>query len=378
MDFNLNDEQQMLADTVGRFVEREYDIAQRRKLAASPLGYSPDNWNTLAGMGLLALNIPEDQGGLGAGPVETLIVMEAFGRGLVLEPFVPTAVVGAALLAKGADAATRDALLPAIAGGELKVAVAAHEPGARFDLCRVATQAKREGDTWRLSGRKCVVLAGDSADKLVVPARTAGAIDQRAGITLFLVDAQAAGLTVQGFPTMDGMRSAEVNLKDVVSEAVIGTENEGYPLLEWALDRGIAALCSEAVGAMDSLLRQTAEYLKTRVQFGQPLAKFQALQHRVADMFAAVEQARAVALLAAAEADNPDRDPRRRAIATAKSVVGRSGRLMGEAAIQLHGGMGMSDEMAVGLYFKRLRCIDMTWGDSEHQLESYSELMLPA
>ncbi len=378
MDFNLNDEQQMLADTVGRFVEREYDIAQRRKLAATPLGYSPDNWNTLAEMGLLALNIPEAQGGLGAGPVETMIVMEAFGRGLVLEPFLTTAVVGVALLAKGADEATRNTLLPAIAGGELKVAVAAHEPDARFDLNRVAMQAKHEGDAWRLTGRKCVVLAGDSADKVIVPARTSGAIDDRSGITLFLVDRQAAGLQVQGFLTMDGMRSAELALADVVAEAVIGGENEGYPLLEWALDLGIAALCAEAVGAMDSLLQQTAEYLKNRVQFGQPLAKFQALQHRVADMSAALEQARAVALLAAAEADNPDRDQRRRAIATAKSIVGRSGRLVGEAAIQLHGGMGMSDEMAVGLYFKRLRCIDMTWGDSEHHLESYSELMLAA
>jgi alkylation response protein AidB-like acyl-CoA dehydrogenase len=359
-------------------VEREYGSGARRKLAATELGHSPDNWKRLAEMGLLALNIPEEQGGLGAGPVETLIVMEAFGRGLVLEPFLPTAVVGASLISSGAGESLRTELLPAIAGGELKVAVATHEPEARFDLWRVAMQARRDGGRWCLSGRKCVVIAGDSADKLIVPARTSGAVDERNGITLFLVDRRAEGLKVRNFPTLDGLRSAELEMTDVAAETVIGRIDEGYPLLEWAVDRGIAALCAESVGAMERVLVLTAEHLKTRVQFGQPLARFQALQHRLADMFTALEQARAVALLAAAEVDNPDRDQRRRALATAKAIVGRAGRLVGEQAIQLHGGMGMSDEMPVGFYFKRLRCIDMTWGNSEYQLEQYSELMMAA
>ncbi|MDY0038302.1 MAG: acyl-CoA dehydrogenase [Zoogloea oleivorans] len=378
MDFKLNEEQQMLADTVNRFLEREYDLLQRRKLLASASGYSADHWNMMAEMGLLALNIPETDGGMGAGPVESMIVMEAFGRHLVVEPFLPTAIVATAVLARGASPEQREELFPAIADGTLKVAVATQEPGARFDLWQVTTRARRDGSAWRLDGRKAVVLAGDSADRIIIPARTSGADDATQGITLFLVDAQTSGLTVRGFPTIDGMRTAEIGLADVACTTVIGAVDEGYPLLEWAVDRGIAALCAEAVGAMEQTLDITAEYLKTRVQFGQPLARFQVIQHRIAEIFAALEQSRAVALLAAADMDNPDRDQRRRSVATAKSIVGRCGRQIGEAAIQLHGGMGMSDEMPVGLYFKRLRCIDMTWGNSDHQLEQYVQLMLTA
>lgn len=377
MDFKLSDEQEMLARTVARYVEREYDIASRRKLAASPLGYSPQNWASLAELGLLSLNIPESDGGMGGGPIETMLVMEAFGRGLVVEPFLPTAVVSAALLARGASESTRASLFPSIAAGELKVCVGTNEPEGGFDLSHVATSARLDGTGWRISGRKCVVLGGDSADKFIIPARTAAELTDRSGVTLFLVDSKAPGLSARPFPTIDGMRCAEVQLKDVPAQAVIGEVNEGYPLLEWAVDRGIAALCAEAVGAIEALLQTTAEYLKTRSQFGQPLARFQALQHRIADMFTALQQARAVAVLAAAEVDNPDRDERRRALATAKTLVGRAGRLVGELAIQLHGGMGMTDEMSVGLYFKRLRCIDMTWGDSDYHLEQYSGLMLP-
>jgi alkylation response protein AidB-like acyl-CoA dehydrogenase len=306
-----------------------------------------------------------------------MIVMEAFGRGLVVEPFLPTAVVATALLVRGADELIRRSLLPAISAGELKVAVATHEPGAGFDLSQINTHARCNNERWSITGRKCVVLAGDSADKLIVPARTAGAPTGQFGISLFLVNARSPGMSIRSFPTIDGLRCAEVELSDVVAEALLGQRDEGYPLLEWAVDRGIAALCAEAVGVMESTLQMTADYLKSRVQFGQTLSRFQALQHSVADMFIALQQARAVALLAAAEVDNPERDQRRRAIATAKAIIGRTGRLVGEQSIQLHGGMGMTDEMPVGLYFKRLRCIDMTWGDSDHQLDQYGELMLP-
>lgn len=377
MDFTLSDEQQMLADSVGRFLEREYAMPQRRALAATPLGHSPDHWRAMADMGLLALNVPEDMGGLGASAVETMLAAEAFGRALVLEPFVPTAVMGTALIAAGADPAVQAELLPAIAAGELKVAVAVHEPDARFDIWRVTTTARRTDGGWTLDGRKSVVIAGDSADKLIVPARTGGDVDSPEGISLFLIDAGAAGLSIRGFPTIDGLRSAEVTLANVPARAMLGGEGQGFGLLEAAVDRGIAALCAEAVGAMDRALAMTADYLNTRVQFRQPLAKFQALQHRVADMFAALEQARAVTLAATAGIDNPDRDARRRAVSMAKAIVGKSGRFIGEQAIQLHGGMGMSDEMDIGLYFKRLRCIDVTFGDTGHHLEQYSALMLP-
>lgn len=378
MDFSLNDEQQMLADSVSRFLEREYDMAQRRALVATPPGYSLAHWQSLADMGLLALNVPEDAGGLGASAVETMLVMQAFGRGLVVEPFVPTAVIGASLIAAGAPAGLREDLLAALAGGELRIAVATNEPDARFDLWHVSTRARKDGGGWLIDGRKCVVIAGDSAGKLIVPARTAGEAGSPDGISLFLVDARAQGLEVAGFPGMDGLRSAEITLAGVRAEALLGEEGRGYPLLESAVDRGIAALCAEAVGAMERALEMTAQYLNQRVQFGQPLAKFQALQHRIADMSGALEQARAVALAATAGVDGDDRDARRRAVSTAKVIIGQSGRFIGESAIHLHGGMGMSDEMDIGLYFKRLRCIDMTLGDSDHHMELYSALMLPA
>jgi len=378
MDFTLNDEQQMLVDSVGRFVEREYDMAQRRVLAATPLGHSPAHWQSLADMGLLALNVPEEDGGLGASAVETMLVMQTFGRGLVVEPFVPTAVIAASLIAAAAPAGLREDLLAALAGGELKVAVATNEPDARFDLWRVATRARKDGDDWLIDGRKCVVIAGDSAGKLIVPARISGDVDSPDGISLFLVDAAADGLEIAGFPGMDGLRSAEITLAGVRAEALLGEEGRGFPLLEAAVDRGIAALCAEAVGAMERALEMTAQYLNQRVQFGQPLAKFQALQHRIADMSGALEQARAVTLAATAGVDGDDRDARRRAVSTAKVIIGRSGRFIGENAIHLHGGMGMSDEMDIGLYFKRLRCIDMTLGDGDYHLEQYSALMLPA
>lgn len=378
MDFTLNDEQQMLADAIGRFVEREYPVSERRALAATPRGFSDRHWQTLAEMGLLALNVPEDAGGLGAGPVETMLVMEALGRALVLEPFLPTAVLGATLLAAGASGDIRGEWLGGIAAGTLKLAVATGEPDSRFDLSYVETTARREGDQWRIDGRKAVVLGGDSADLLVIPARTSGAVDAPDGITLFAVTAGAPGLDVRGFPGMDGHRTAEVTLAGVVPAAVLGEVDRGYPLLEMATDRAIAALCAEAVGVMQRTLEMTADYLQGRAQFGKPLATFQAIQHRIADMFGAVEQARAVTLAATAAADSADRDARRRAVSTAKTLVGNNGRAIGEAAIQLHGGMGMTHEMDIGLYFKRLRCIDVTLGDADHHLALYTALMLPA
>lgn len=378
MDFNYSEEQQMLADTLARFVADAYSLETRRKLAASQLGFSPDYWRQFADLGLLGLTVPETYGGLNGTPADTLIVMQAFGRGLVVEPYLSTAVLGVALLSAAGTEQQKSQWLPAIAAGSKRVALAAIEPESRFDLWHIRTSAERIADVYVLNGRKSVVLHGDSAEALIVSARTSGAENDHYGITLFVVDAKATGVEIKGFANIDGQRSAEVILSNVVvgADAVIGTVDDGYEPLEFAVDTGIAALCAEAVGCMEKLLEITAEYLRTRTQFGRAIGTFQALQHRLADMAIAIEQARSAAYLAAARVQEPDAHERRKAISAAKALIGRSGRYVGQQAVQLHGGMGMTDELAVGHYFKRLTCIDMTWGNSEHHTERYGEASL--
>lgn len=375
MDFAYSEEQQMLADLVGRFVERDYGFDRRRALAIGERGFSEENWQQFAQMGLLGLNVPTEYGGMGATPIETLIVMEAFGRGLVLEPYVSTAVVGASLLAAAGSEQDKRELLAAIAEGHRRITLASLEAEGRFDLSHVGTTARAAADGWVLSGSKAVVLDGDSADLLLVSARTRGAQTDRQGISLFLVPASAPGVRVRGFPCIDGRRSAELTLENVLVPAarMLGEPGRAYAAIESAVDRGIAALCAEAVGAMARLVELTAEYLRTRKQFGKPIGTFQALQHRAVDMLVALEQARSMAFAAAAGVDSPDAAERRRAVSAAKAMVGISGRAIGQAAVQLHGGMGMSDELPVGHYFKRLTCIDLSWGNAEHHIELYGD-----
>ena len=377
MDFTLLEEEQMLADVVGRFVEKEYEFEARRRLAATPQGWSDAHWATLAEMGVLALNVPQDHGGLGAGPVETMLVMEAFGRGLVLEPFISSGVIGAKLIGRAGHEARKSELLAGIADGSVKTALATLEPGARFDLWSVATSGEPTHDGFVLTGRKGVVLHGGTADILLVSARTSGERTDKHGITLFAVDARAQGVSVKVFPALDGQRVAEVVLDGVrVDEkSVIGTIDLGYPLLEWTIDQGIFALCAEAVGAMSRLCDLTFDYLRTRKQFGLPIGKFQALQHRAADILTAVEQARSIVYFAAAKLGEGDDQQAHRAAIAAKALIGRSARFVAQQAIQLHGGMGMTDEMAVGWYVKRLTCIDMTWGNTEHHIELYGSFL---
>ena len=376
MDFTLAEEQQMLADLVSRFVEKEYAFEARRKLAATPRGWSEQHWTTLAEMGLLGLNVPEEYGGMNASIAETMIVMEGLGRGLVLEPYLSTAVLGARLLSRAGTDAQKARWLPALAAGRLKTALATLEPGARFDLSNIATTARPQGAGFIIDGRKGVVIHGDSADLLLVSARTSGEQTNTAGITLFAIDPQTPGVTLRGFLALDGLRVAEVSFSDVSvgAEAVLGIVNEGYSLLEWTVDQGMFALCAEAVGTMARLAELTYDYLRVRTQFGKPIGSFQALQHRAADILAAVEQARSVVYFAASRLDGEDVQDfgeRSRALSAAKNVIGRSGRFVGQQAVQLHGGMGMTDELPVGWYFKRLVCIDMTWGDAQHHLERY-------
>jgi alkylation response protein AidB-like acyl-CoA dehydrogenase len=398
MDFNYTEEQQMLADAVERWLEHVYGFDSRRTLAASAT-VSERNWSGLAELGVLGINVPQEWGGLGGGAVETLIVMQAFGRALLVEPFAQTAVIAARLLSVAGSAAQKEVILPEIAVGARRLALATLEPHARFDLARIETVATRRGGGsgarggdsgavgggssgtggggYILEGRKAVVPGGDSAHTLIVSARTAGSATDTNGITLFLVDSSAPGVNIRGFPTIDGLRAAEVTLSgvEVSSEAILGAAGAGFELLEFAVDQGIAALCAESVGAMERLLELTTEHLRTRRQFGQPIGSFQALQHRVAEMATAIEQARSIALLAASRADHPERLERRRAMSAAKAMVGRAGRFVGQQAVQLHGGMGMTDELAVGHYFKRLTCIDVTWGNAEHHAELYGDLL---
>ena len=379
MDFTLAEEQQMLADLVSRFVEKEYAFEARRKLAATPRGWSEQHWATLADMGLLGLNVPEEYGGMNASIAETMIVMEGLGRGLVLEPYLSTAVLGARLLSRAGTDAQKDRWLPELAAGRLKTALATLEPGARFDLSNMATTARPGGGGagFVIDGRKGVVMHGDSADLLLVSARTSGEQTDTAGITLFAIDPHAPGVTLRGFAALDGLRVAEVSFSGVSvgAEAVLGSVNAGYSLLEWTVDQGMFALCAEAVGTMARLAELTYDYLRVRTQFGKPIGSFQALQHRAADILAAVEQARSVVYFAASRLDGEDVHEdiaeRSRALSAAKNVIGRSGRFVGQQAVQLHGGMGMTDELPVGWYFKRLVCIDMTWGDAQHHLERY-------
>ena len=376
MDFELSDEQRLLRESLERLTAEHYDFAARQRHAREPGGFSEEMWRRYAELGLLALPFAERDGGIGGGPVETMIVMEAFGRALALEPYLATVVLGGGFVRLGGSAAIRAALVPAIASGELKLAFAHAERQARYDLADVATAARRDGAGFVLDGAKSLVLHGDAADKLVVSARLAGAQRDRDGIGLFLVDAGQDGVTRRGFPTVDGLRAAEVTLAGVrvAADAVIGEAGDGFGLIERVVDTAIAALAAEAVGAMAAMHALTVDYLKTRKQFGVPIGNFQVLQHRAADMLIALEEARSLALLAAMTAEEPDAIERRKALAAAKVQIGRSGRIVGHGAIQLHGGMGMTMEHPVGHYFKRVTMIDTLFGDADHHLAALARL----
>ena len=374
MDFNYTDEQNALRDTLTRFIAKDYPFEARRALAKSAEAFSRDHWKQFAELGLLALPFPEDFGGLNGNAVDTMLVMEAFGRGLVLEPYLSSVVVAGHLVRDAGSAAQKEALLPAVAGGERMLALAHYERGARYEVSRVDTAAKADGAGWKLSGSKAVVLGGGAADRLLVSANTGK------GISLFLVDAKAAGVSVRSYMTQDGGRAAEVRLDNVAvgADALIGAQDGALPAIERALDYGIAAMCAEAVGIMAALDEATLEYLKTRKQFGQPIGRFQALQHRMVDMVIATEQSRSMAMMAAVKVDSDDATERRRAISAAKAYIGQQARFVGQQAVQLHGGMGVVDELNVSHWFKRLTMIELTFGNTDHHLGLFSDTLLAA
>ena len=374
MDFNYTDEQNALRDTLSRYIAKDYPFEARRALAKSAEGFSRDHWKQFADLGLLALPFPEEFGGLSGNAVDTMLVMEAFGRGLVLEPYLATVVVAGHLIRDAGSAAQKEAILSAIAGGERMLALAHYEREARYKVSLVNTAAKQDGAGWKLSGGKGVVLGGNAADTLLVTANTGK------GLSLFLVDAKSAGVAVRSYMTQDGGRAAEIALDNVAvgKDALVGPEGSALPLVERALDYGIAALCAEAVGIMAALDEATLEYLKTRKQFGQPIGRFQALQHRMVDMVIATEQARSMAMMAAVKADSADAAERRRALSAARAYIGQQARFVGQQAVQLHGGMGVVDELNVSHYFKRLTMIELTFGNTDHHLGLFSDTLLAA
>jgi len=373
MDFDLSDEQRLLKDSVDRMLADRYRFEARKGYRAAAEGWSREIWTQFAEIGLLGLPFTEAQGGFGGGPVDTALVMEACGRALVVEPYFSTVVACGTLLRHAASEAQLEALVPGIAAGERIMAYAQIERQSRHSLNDVMTRAERDGDGWRITGDKSLVLHGDSADALLVTARTAGEHRERHGIGLFLVQADAPGVTRRGYPTQDGMRAAEIGLKNAPAEA-LGDPAEALPVLERANDEMLAALCAEAVGVMDAMHAMTLDYMKTRKQFGRAIGENQALQHRAVDMYVSLEQARSMALYATMMASEADALERQRAMHAAKVQIGRSGRHIGQESIQLHGGIGVTMEYAVGHHFKRMTMIERGFGDTDSHLAALARL----
>lgn len=373
MDFTYSEEQQMLADSLRRFIDTEYTFEKRRRSARGGNSFDRAIWSSLAEMGVLGLGISSAYGGFGEGAASQLVVQRELGRGLVLEPVTPSAVMAAAVLSAHASAAQKDQWLPAIASGERIVTLAYLEPTTRYRPESARASAERQGEGYVLNGSKCLVWHGEVADAFLVTARVGGSND----VALFLVPRDAAGLACRGYPTMDGLRAADLVLENVVlgAEALVGQAGDGLAALEHGLDHGIAALCAEASGAMEKLIEITADYLGARQQFGKPLATFQSLQHRIAEMLLQKELALSMAYVAAQALDETDPAQRRRMLAAAKVTVAKAGRFVGQQAVQLHGGMGMTDELTVGDYFKRLTMIDPLLGDSDYHLQRFGEAM---
>ena len=376
MNFDYSEEQQLLAASVRRFVEKQYDFETRRKIIASADGCSDSVWSGLADIGLLGLAVPVDAGGFGGGAVDLLGVMEAFGDALIVEPYFST-VLGARMIARAGSDAQKLALLPPIVAGELKVAFAQTELGARYNLAHVATRARKDGGGYVLDGDKRVVLHAPCADRIIVSARTAGGDDDASGISLFVVDARATGLIQNSYRTIDSMPAGDIALHGarVGADALLGVEGEALPVIEEVADFAIALLCAEAVGAIKYANDATLEYLKTRKQFGVPIGAFQALQHRMVDMVISGEQARSMASLACAKVDS-EHDPRerQRIVSAAKIRIADACRHVAQESVQLHGGMGMTDEMKVSHTFRRLTMIAQQFGDADHHLERFAGL----
>ncbi|MEH6476003.1 MAG: acyl-CoA dehydrogenase [Sneathiella sp.] len=376
MDFELSEEQVLLKDSIDRFVKDNYGPEDRIKLSQTELGFSRDHWKTMAELGWLGMAFSEEAGGFGGGAVETMIMMESMGRGLVLEPFVSTVLLGGALVAEAGNADQIEAIIPEIIEGNLMMSFGYAEAQSRFNLNDVETTASKSGDGYILNGTKAVVYHGGTADKIVISARTSGASRDADGISLFVVDSNAAGLDIRSYATVDGQRAADVRLENVTvpASALIGTEGAASPVIEKVIDGAIGAICAEAVGAMAAANEITNEYLKTRKQFGTAIGKFQVLQHRMVDMYMEAEQSKSMSDMVAMKLDLGYADDTRKAVSAAKAQIGKSAKFVGQQSVQLHGGMGMTDEYSIGHFFKRLTTIEMLFGNTDFHLNRFSNL----
>jgi pimeloyl-CoA dehydrogenase small subunit len=375
MDFDLSEEQRLLKESVDGLLGSSYDFDDRKKYMAEKGGWSKGVWGKFAEQGLLGLPFSEDDGGFGAGAVETMIVMEALGKALVVEPYLPTVVIAGGFLRRGGSAAQKAEYIPAIIDGSKTFAFAQLEKNSRYDLGDVAASAKKKGDAYVIDGEKFVVLNGESADMLIVTARAKGGQRDADGVGVFLVPGNAKGVAKKGYPTQDGLHAADITFTgvEVGADAAIGDPENGLALIERVVDDARIALCAEAVGLMDESLKSTVEYLKTRTQFGVAIGTFQTLQHRAADMFVALEQARSMAMFATMAGDFDDAKERATAVAAAKVQIGKSLKFVGQQSIQLHGGIGMTMEARIGHYFKRLTMIENTFGDTDYHLRRVTQ-----
>ena len=375
MNFELSEEQKMIQQSVERFVQENYDLTNRVKISSEDPGYSQDYWTAMAELGWLGLAFSEEDGGFGGNQIDTLVLMEQFGKGLVLEPFLANIVLGGGAIKRGGTSAIKESVLPNLIEGNLQVTLAYAEEQSRFDIEDVATAAREDGNNFIINGKKSMVLNAESADKIVVVTRTNGSQVDEDGISLFLVDATSAGIERENFPTVDGLRASEITFTDVEvsSDNLIGEKDKGFSILQAVVNDAILALSAEAVGAMEVLYKDTVEYTQQREQFDHPLSDFQVLQHRMVDMFMEYEQCKSLLLRATMETVQ---DPilAQRTVHALKHLIGKSGIFVGESAVQLHGGMGVTEELRIGHFFKRLLVIDSQFGNSDFHLDKFTSL----
>ena len=375
MDFTFNEEQSLIQDQVDQFVQKEYDWETRQALSNSELGFGEDNWKKFAELGWLGISVSEDSGGFGGSAIESMLIMEAFGKGLVVEPFLETVIMAGGLIDDhGSDQQKSSFLEPAISG-EMHLAIAYAEPQSRFNLSDVVTEAKADGDNFIINGYKSVVMNGPSADQIIISARTSGSQLDEDGISLFIIDANTSGLDKTNYKTVDGRRASDLTLENVSvsKENLIGEQDKGFEILDSAIDKAILAISAEAVGAMEVLYKTTVEYTKTREQFGTARGKFQVLQHRMVDMFMEYEQCKSLLYMATMKHEEKAEDAKK-AISGLKYQVGKAGKFIGQQAVQLHGGMGVTDELNVGHYFKRLTTVGTIFGNTDYHLKKYTSL----
>ena len=377
MDFSFTEEQSMLRDTVASFLQDKYDFETRRGIVKSEAGWRPDYWKAFAEeLGILGAPFSEELGGLGGGATENMIVMEEFGKALVIEPYLGTVVIGGGFLKHSGHAGAAD-LIGKIVAGEATFAFAYAEPQARYTWRDLKTTVRKDGSGYVINGHKAVVVGAPWASHLIVTARTGGGQRDEGGVSVFVVDKAAKGVVTRDYPTVDGLRASEVFFENVAvgADALIGAEGSGLPLVDKVIDEATAAVCAEAVGVLRKLHEGTLEYTKQRKQFGQPIAQFQVLQHRMVDMFIQLEQSVSMTYMATIKLAESD-DERAKAISAAKVQIGRACKFVGQNAIQLHGGMGMTDEMAIGHYFKRATLIEGLFGSVDHHLRRYEALSI--